>query len=55
MSLHTWRLVAVFSLTTDKVIGRGRGSYAEQVATDPSVLIPLPKQMTYEQGAGFYV
>jgi NADPH2:quinone reductase len=39
----------------DRVIGRGRGAYAEKVAVDAANLIPLPDQMSYEQGAGFYV
>ena len=42
-------------LTSDRVMGRGLGAYAEQVAVPVSSLLPLPAELSYEQGAAFYV
>ncbi|BEI90006.1 uncharacterized protein CcaverHIS019_0300760 [Cutaneotrichosporon cavernicola] len=39
----------------DRVIGRGLGAYAEQNVASPSNLLPLPDNLSYEQGAAFYV
>ncbi|EJT50863.1 alcohol dehydrogenase [Trichosporon asahii var. asahii CBS 2479] len=39
----------------DRVMGRGLGAYAEQVAVPVSSLLPLPEELSYEQGAAFYV
>lgn len=36
-------------------MGRGLGAYAEQVAVPVSSLLPLPEELSYEQGAAFYV
>lgn len=37
------------------MIGRGLGAYAEQNVVNPANLLPLPDNMSYEQGAAFYV
>lgn len=36
-------------------MGRGLGAYAEQVCVPVSSLLPLPDELSYEQGAAFYV
>lgn len=36
-------------------MGRGLGAYAEQVCVPVSSLLPLPNELSYEQGAAFYV
>ena len=36
----------------DRVFGSGQGAYGERVATTWKLLVPLPDNMTYEQGAG---
>ncbi|KII92456.1 hypothetical protein PLICRDRAFT_50833 [Plicaturopsis crispa FD-325 SS-3] len=39
----------------DRVFGSGHGCYAEKAATKWQLLLPLPDNMTYDQGAGLHV
>ncbi|KAI9068311.1 alcohol dehydrogenase [Trametes sanguinea] len=39
----------------DRVFGGGQGAYAEKVAVPWQNLVPLPDNMSYDQGAGLYV
>lgn len=39
----------------DRVFGFAQGAYAERVAATWDVLVPLPKTMTYDEGAGVWM
>ncbi|KAG6900764.1 hypothetical protein C0993_002188 [Termitomyces sp. T159_Od127] len=39
----------------DRVFGAGQGAYADKVAADVGQLLPLPDNITYDQGAGLFV
>lgn len=39
----------------DRVFGYSQGAYADQVLVDPSQLLPLPKNLTFDQGAGISI
>ncbi|KAH9894889.1 alcohol dehydrogenase [Cubamyces lactineus] len=39
----------------DRVFGGGQGAYGEKVAVPWQNLVPLPDNMTYDQGAGLYI
>ncbi|EMD32159.1 hypothetical protein CERSUDRAFT_119136 [Gelatoporia subvermispora B] len=39
----------------DRVFGAGQGAYAEKVAVHWQQLLPLPANMSYDQGAGLFV
>ncbi|EJD02968.1 alcohol dehydrogenase [Fomitiporia mediterranea MF3/22] len=39
----------------DRVFGVAQGAYADRVAADWQHLVPLPKAMTYDQGAGLHI
>ena len=36
----------------DRVFGYAQGAYADRVLADPGQLLPLPKNLTFDQGAG---
>lgn len=36
----------------DRVFGHAQGAYADKVLVDPRQLLPLPKNLTFDQGAG---
>ena len=36
----------------DRVFGGAQGAFGEQVAAEWNALVPLPDNMTYDQGAG---
>lgn len=36
----------------DRVFGYTQGAYADRVLVDPGQLLPLPKNLTFDQGAG---
>ena len=36
----------------DRVFGYAQGAYADKVLADPGQLLPLPKNLTFDQGAG---
>src|SRR5262245_33501119 len=38
-----------------RVLGRGRGAFAEYTAMDPSEAVPVPARLTWEQAAGIPV
>ncbi|KAG6880314.1 hypothetical protein C0992_011063 [Termitomyces sp. T32_za158] len=39
----------------DRVFGAGQGAFAEKVAADVGQILPLPDNITYDQGAGLFV
>ncbi|TDL26269.1 alcohol dehydrogenase [Rickenella mellea] len=39
----------------DRVFGSGQGAYADNIATSWRSLVPLPRKMTFDQGAGLFV
>ncbi|KAK7472585.1 hypothetical protein VKT23_000698 [Stygiomarasmius scandens] len=39
----------------DRVFGAGQGSYAEKMAVNFDALLPIPKELSYEQAAGLYI
>ena len=36
----------------DRVFGYAMGAYADKVLVDPGQILPLPKNLTFDQGAG---
>lgn len=36
----------------DRVFGYAQGAYADKVLVDPRQLLPLPKNLTFDQGSG---
>ncbi|KAF9650899.1 alcohol dehydrogenase [Thelephora ganbajun] len=39
----------------DRVFGYAQGAYADRVLADPGQLLPLPQNLTFDQGAGIFV
>jgi len=39
----------------DRVFGYAQGAYADKVLVDPTQLLPLPKNLTFDQGAGLII
>lgn len=39
----------------DRVFGYAQGAYADQVRVDPRQLLPLPKNVTFDQGSGTFL
>ncbi|KAL5485220.1 hypothetical protein ACEPAI_7862 [Sanghuangporus weigelae] len=39
----------------DRVFGFGQGAYADRVAANWKQMLPLPRNMTYDQGAGLHI
>jgi NADPH:quinone reductase-like Zn-dependent oxidoreductase len=37
------------------VLGYAQGAYADQVPVDPRLVLPLPKNLTFDQAAGMSV
>ena len=39
----------------DRIFGVGQGAFAERIAANWKHLVPLPDNMTYDQGAGLHI
>jgi len=39
----------------DRVFGYAQGAYADKVLVDPRQLLPLPKNLTFDQGSGIFI
>ncbi|KAF9268896.1 NAD(P)-binding protein [Marasmius fiardii PR-910] len=39
----------------ERVFGAGQGAFADQIAVYPEQILPLPDNLTYDEGAGLYV